>query len=93
MSSSKQVKFIEKVYNSRLGIEGMQIVVYSDRARSDEQDIIDKQYDFTDIANMMMQEINGSFIKQKYNIEEGEQLGKKLHEERVSWIKNKTKHV
>lgn len=88
MSPQKQVGFIEKSYNSRLGLEGMQIVVYSDRARFDDQDIIDEQYNFTDIGNRMMQEINGDFIKEKYKILEGETLGKKLHEERIEWIKN-----
>lgn len=88
MAPQKQVSFIEKSYKSRLGLEGMQIVVYSDRARFDDQDIIAEQYNFTDIGNKMMQEINGDFIKEKYKISEGEALGKKLHEERIEWIKN-----
>ena len=87
MSPPKQVNFIEKVYNSRLKLEGMQIVVYSDRARSDGQDVVDEQYNFTDIGNKLMTEITGVMIKGKYNIEEGEQLGRKLHEERVEWMK------
>jgi len=90
MSPPKQVSFIEKVYSSRLGIEGMQIVVYSDRARTYEQEIIDEQYNFTDIANQMMSEVNGTLIKQKYAVAEGEQFGRKLHEERVNWMKNNT---
>ena len=87
MSPSKQVNFIEKVYSSRLKLEGMQIVVYSDRARSYEQEIIDEQYNFVDLGNMLINEIDGKFIKEKYDIEEGEQFGKKLHEERVNWMK------
>jgi len=87
MSPAKQVNFIEKVYNSSLKLEGMQAVVYSDRARSSEHDIIDEQYNFTDIGNRLMKEINGATVKEKYNIEEGEELGKKLHEERVNWMK------
>ena len=36
---------------------------------------------------MLINEIDGKFIKEKYDIEEGEQFGKKLHEERVNWMK------
>lgn len=87
MSPAKQVNFIEKVYNSRLKLEGLQIVVYSDRARNYEQDIIDEQYNFIDIGNKIMTEITGAKIKEKYNIEEGKQIGRKIHEERVDWMK------
>ncbi len=87
MSPPKQVNFIEKVYNSRLKLEGMQIVVYSDRARNYEQDVVDEQYNFTNIGNKLMNEVTGALIKERYNIEEGEELGRKLHEERVNWMK------
>lgn len=88
MSPQKQVRFVEKVYNSRLGLEGMQIVVYSDRARSYGQEIISEEYNFTDLGNKLMGEVTGNLIKEKYDICEGEQFGKKLHEERINWIKN-----
>lgn len=87
MSPPKQISFIEKVYNSRLGLEGMQIVVYSDRARFEEQDIIDKKYNFTEIGHEVMETINGEIIKEKYKIKEGEELGRRLHKERIKWIK------
>ena len=92
MSPAKQVSFAEKVYNSRLGIEGMQIVVYSDRARVEDETIIDEELNFTDICNQMMKEVNGDLIRKKYNIREGEEFGKKLHEERINWIKEKLKN-
>ena len=36
-----------------------------------------------------MKEINGDLIKEKFGIEEGVKLKSKLHEQRVSWLKNR----
>ena len=35
----------------------------------------------------MLSEIDGEYIKEKYNIENGIKFGQKLHEERVKWMK------
>lgn len=92
MIPEKQVSFIERVSKSSLRLEGLQIVVYCDRNRfgglSDEEK---KQCTFLDVGNKLLSEINGDYIKQKYNIENGIEFGKKLHEERVKYIKNKNK--
>ncbi len=88
MTDSKKVEFIERVSKSALGLEGLQIVVYCDRNRrgnlSEEEK---KQCSFLEIGNKMLSEINGEYIKQKYNIENGIEFGNKLHEERVKWMK------
>lgn len=89
MTPEKQVAFIERVSKSVLGLEGLQIVVYCDRNRfgtlsSEEK----KQCTFLDVGNKILSEVNGEYIKQKYNIENGIEFGNKLHEERVSYIKN-----
>ena len=92
MTPEKQVSFIERVSKSSLRLEGLQIVVYCDRNRfgslSEEET---KQCTFLDVGNKLLSEINGDYIKQKYNIENGIEFGKKLHEERVKYIKNKNK--
>ena len=94
MSAKKQVLFIEKAHRSVLGLDGMQIVVYSDRCRLCEPDEIeDKEYNFKDIGKRMLKEIDGEFIKKKYGIEEGLELKERLHEERVRWMKGNNKRI
>ena len=88
MRNSKKVEFIEKVSKSALGLEGLQIVVYCDRNRIGNLSKEEReQCTFLEIGNKMLTEINGEYIKQKYNIESGIKFGKKLHEERVKWMK------
>lgn len=89
MTDAKKVEFIERVSKSVLGLEGLQIVVYCDRNRrgslSDEEK---KQCTFLELGNRMLSEINGEYIKEKYDIQNGIEFGNKLHEERVKWMKN-----
>ncbi|MCL2341640.1 MAG: hypothetical protein FWC53_00820 [Firmicutes bacterium] len=88
MSSKKQVDFIEKVDRSVLGLDGMQIVVYSDRCRLCEpNELEDEEYNFKDIGKRCLKEVDGEFIKKKYGIKEGVELKEKLHEERVKWMR------
>ncbi len=91
MTDSKKVEFIERVSKSVLGLKGLQIVVYCDRNRfgtlSDKEK---EQCTFLELGNKMLSEINGKYIKEKYNIENGIEFGNKLHEERVKWMKEIT---
>lgn len=89
MSIPKRVDFIERVSKSKLGLEGLQIVVKADRC--DRGDIKEENTDFETIAKQCIQEINGEYIKQKYNIEEGVNFGKRLHDERIKWMKQREK--
>ena len=88
MTEAKNVEFIERVSKSILGLEGLQIVVYCDRNRfgslSDEDK---KQCTFLDIGNKLLTEINGEYIKEKYNIQNGIEFGNRLHEERINNLK------
>jgi len=88
MTAAKKVDFIERVSKSVLGLEGLQIVVYCDRNRfgrlSDEEK---EKCTFLEVGNKLLNEIDGQYIKKKYNIEAGLQFGNKLHEERVRWMK------
>lgn len=88
MTDAKKVEFIERVSKSVLGLEGLQIVVYCDRNRfgtlSEEEK---KQCTFLEIGNKLLSEINGEYIKEKYNIENGIEFGNRLHEERINNLK------
>lgn len=88
MTEAKKVEFIERVSKTILGLEGLQIVVYCDRNRfgslSDEDK---KQCTFLDIGNKLLTEINGEYIKEKYNIQNGIEFGNRLHEERINNLK------
>ena len=84
MTPQKQVDFIEKVAKSSLGLEGMKIVVMCDKNRNGEfpQDI-----QFAEIGEKCLKEINGKYVMGKYHIQEGIELNKRLHEERIIWMK------
>lgn len=84
MTPKKQIDFIEKVSKSRLGLEGMRIVVMCDKNRDGKYP---ENVKFDKIGYECIQRINGDYIKKKYNIDEGIELNKKLHEERINWIK------
>lgn len=88
MTDSKKVEFIERVSKSILGLEGLQIVVYCDRNRFGTLSKEEKeQCTFLELGNKMLSEINGKYLKEKYNIENGIEFGNMLHEERVKWLK------
>lgn len=52
-----------------------------------EKNIINKKYDFQTIGNKMLKEINGKFIEEKYHIRPSKEFGKKLHQERILWLR------
>lgn len=94
MTVTKKVSFIEKIDKTTLGLKGLQIVVYCDRSRntdSSKEEIKDEQYNFCKIGTKMLKEIDGEYIINKYNLKPGIEFGKKLHEERVKWLKNNLK--
>ena len=86
MTPKKQVSFIEKVSKSKLGLDGMKIVAICDKNRKGEfqQDI-----NFDVIGKECIEKINGNYIMDKYHLKQGLELQRKLHEERVNWIKNR----
>ena len=91
MTIPKKVSFLERVGKSKLGLDGLQTVVYADRARHGEEKIENEEYNFVRLGKKMLKEIDGEYIKKKYNnIEPGEQFGKKLHEERINWLRHQT---
>lgn len=94
MTIAKKVSFLEKIDKTNLGLKGLQIVVYCDRSRNinaSKEEIKDEQYDFYSIGRKMVKEIDGEYMMSKYGIKPGIELRKKLHEERVKWMKNNMK--
>ena len=89
MTPEKQALFIERVSKSILRLEGLQIVVYCDRNRRGKLTKQEKEdCTFLEIGNKVLSEINGEYIKNKYKIQSGIELGKILHQERVKYLKN-----
>lgn len=94
MTIAKKVSFIEKIDKTTLGLKGLQIVVYCDRSRNvdaSKEQIKDERYNFYCIGKKMLKAIDGEYIINKYHLKQGVELGEKLHEERVKWLKNNIK--
>lgn len=84
MKASKKVTFIENVARTELGLDGLEIVVECDRnCRGDQKEKIE----FAKIGKEMLKEIDGEYIKSKYEILPGPELKDKMHQERVGWMK------
>ena len=75
MTPKKQVDFIEKVAKSRLGLDGMKIVVLCDRCRNGE---FPEDVDFDKIGKKCIEQINGDYVMKKNNLKEGIELNKKI---------------
>jgi len=86
MKPSTKVEFIERVDKTLLGLDGLQIVVICDKTsggrESNKEDI-----SFEEIGRKCLNEIDGKYIQNKYNLEPGIEFGNKLHEERIKWMK------
>jgi len=85
MNPSKKVEFIERVNKSILGLDGLQIVVISDKT-SGGRDYNINEINFEKIGKQCIKEIDGKYIQNKYNLESGIKIKNKLHEERIKWI-------
>ena len=85
MKPSTKVDFIERVSKTKLGLDGLQLIVNADKLSGGR--IPQGNFNFADIGKKCLEEVNGDFIKQKYNIKEGIEFYKILREERIEWIK------
>ena len=85
MKPSKKVEFIERVDKTLLGLEGLQIVVISDKT-SGGREANKEDINFEIIGKRCLSEINGEYIKNKYGLEPGIKFKDKLHEERIKWM-------
>ena len=91
LTPAKKVSFLERVDKSVLGLEGLQIVVYADRCRFGEKKIENEEYNFVKIGKKMLSKIDGKYIEEKYGIKPGIEFGRRLHQERVRWMKENMK--
>jgi len=89
MTPAKKVSFIERVAKSKLGLDGLQIVVIADKCSTRNTD--EEKIEFNKIGKECIEQINGQYIKEKYNMQEGIHFATKLHQERVNWMKEKMK--
>ena len=88
MTAKKQVDFLTRVDKSKLGLDGMKIVVMCDRSRNEN---FDENIIFDIIGKEMLKKINGKYIEEKYKIKDVQEVGKLLRKERIEWIKKNTK--
>lgn len=85
MSPAKKVQFIERVAKSKLGLDGLQIVVMADKCSTRDTKL--ENISFTNLGKECLNAVNGKTIKEKNPELIGEKFKEKLHNERVSWMK------
>lgn len=90
MKPSTKVEFIERVDKSLLGLDGLQIVVISDKT-SGGREHDKEEINFAGIGKKCLNEINGEYIQNKYGLKPGIKFGNKLHEERINYLKGDKK--
>lgn len=84
MTPKKQVDFIERVYKTKIGLEGLEIVVEADRnCRGDNNNKIE----FASIGNKLISTINGEYIIKNYGNVDGKKMKTLLHEERIKLLR------
>lgn len=84
MTFSKKVSFIERIYKTILGIDGLQIIVDADNMLEN----IDKNQ-FADLGYEIINCTNGKKIMEQYGLTEGIKIANKMHEIRVLYLKNR----
>ncbi len=84
MTISKKVSFIERVSNTILGLDGLQIIVDADNmlGNGDENQFADLGYELINCTD-------GDTIMRQYGITEGKEVASKMHEVRVLYLKNR----
>ena len=84
MTPNKQVEFIERIDKTLLGLEGLEIIVESDRnCRGTKMDKVQ----FANLGKNILKEVNGETVMKKYNIQSNEKLKDRIHQERIAYLK------
>ena len=84
MTPNKQVEFIERIDKTLLGLEGLEIIVESDRnCRGTKID----EVRFANLGKNILKEVNGATVMKKYNIQSNEKLKDRIHQERIAYLK------
>lgn len=84
MTPAKQVDFITNVSKSMLGLDGMKIVVTCDKWREEKPE--DIKFDI--LGKQILEKIDGNYIKEKYKIKDEREIGEKLRNDRIEFIKS-----
>lgn len=84
MTFHKKVSFIERVSNTVLGLDGLQIIVDADNMSED-----NSKNQFVDLGYEVINCTNGNQVMKQYGITEGKKVANKMHEIRVSYLKNR----
>ena len=84
MTYSKKVKFIERVHNTILGLDGLQIIVDADNMLENSE-----KNQFAALGYEVINCTNGNKIMKQYGIIEGKEVANKMHEIRVSYLKSR----
>ena len=88
MRPEKKIQFIERVSKTKLGLKGLQIIVNADKSCNPKNiDEINNNNDFYKIGERCLNEITGKQIVEKFSNINGKNIGIKLHQERIKWIK------
>lgn len=88
MTPAKKVQFIERVEKTKLGLEGIQIVVIADKCSL--RDTNQENISFAKLGKRCINEVNGKVIQEEFPELEKECFKNKLHEKRVEWMKKNT---
>lgn len=86
MTFSKKVSFIERVNNTILGLDGLQIIVNADNMLGN-----GNENQFAELGHEVINCTNGNKIMRQYGITEGKEVANKMHEIRVLYLKNTIK--
>ena len=86
MTFSKKVSFIERVNNTILGLDGLQIIVNADNMLGN-----GNENQFAELGHEVINCTNGNKIMRQYGITEGKEVAHKMHEIRVLYLKNTIK--
>ena len=82
MTFSKKVSFIERVNNTILGLDGLQIIVDADNMLENGD-----ENQFAELGHEVINCTNGNKIMRQYGITEGKEVANKMHEIRVLYLK------
>ena len=84
MTFSKKVNFIERVNNTILGLDGLQIIVDADNMSKNSY-----KNQFADLGYEVINCTDGNKVMKQYGITEGKEVANKMHEIRVLYLKNR----
>ncbi len=83
MTTTKKVKFIERVNSTILGLDGLQIIVDADDMTSKNNN----SNQFAKLGHEIINCTNGNEIMKECGITEGKEVANKMHEVRVKYLK------